>query len=155
MKTHTKRSVVIGIVVLSWLMLMPSAGMAAPIFETTEYITGIEGQTYRFDIAAPAGEFKATLSDLSYGPLEFDFVGLSISTAEQTLGAIDAPGTIFFSGIPDTNYYANVFGVGAGDFDTGLLGVQVEAVPLPPSLIFLLSGVVLIAVSRRRLAYAI
>ena len=104
MKTHTKRSVLIGVVVLSWLMLMSSAGMAAPIFDTTDYITGIEGRSYRFDIAAQAGEFEATLSNLSYGPLGFDFLGLSISTAEQTLGAIDAPGTIFFSGIPDTNY---------------------------------------------------
>ncbi len=155
MKTHSKRSVVIGVVVLSWLMSMPSAVIAAPIFDTTDYITGIEGRSYRFDTAAGAGAFKATLSDLSYGPLGFDFLGLSISTAERTLGAIDAPGTIYFSGIPDTNYYANVFWVGAGTFDTGLLGVQVEAVPLPPSLVFLLSGVVLIAVSRRQLAQAV
>ena len=154
MKRYTKRSIVIGVVVLSWLMLMPSAVTAAPIFDTTAYITGIEGRTYRFDIEAQAGEFKATLSDLSYGPLGFDFLGLSIATAERTLGAIDAPGEIIFSGLPDTNYYANVFGVGAGEFDTGLLGLQVEAVPLPPSLVFLLSGVMLIVVSRLRLAQA-
>ena len=55
---------------------------------------------------------------------------------------------------PDTNDDANVFGTGAGEFNAVLLGLQVEAVPLPPLLVFRLSGVMLIVVSRRRLAQA-
>ena len=154
MKMHINRSIRIGVVVLTWLILTPSAALAAPVFDITDYITGIEGRTYRFDVDPAAEAYQATLSDLSFGPLGFDFLGLSISTAGQTLGAIDSPGAIYFSGDPDTHYYANIFGVGAGDFETGLFGVQVEAVPLPPSLLLLLSGVVLIALSRRRSAEA-
>ncbi len=154
MKIYVQRSPLIGVVVLTWLILTSSAAVAIPVFDTTDYITGIEGRTYRFDVDPAAGEYKATLSDLSFGPLGFDFLGLSITTAAQTLGAIDSPGAIYFSSSPDTPYYANIFGVGDGEFETGLFGVQVEAVPLPPSLMLLLSGVLLIAVSRRRSAEA-
>ena len=66
------------------------------------------------------------------------------------MGAIDAPGNIYFQGDPGTIYYANLFGVGAGDFDTGLYGVQVAPVPIPPSLVMFLSGLFLIVVLRRR-----
>lgn len=120
------------------------------IFETTGYITGVEGLSFDFDTDDNAGMLKAFLSDLSYGPLAFDFLGLSISTATQTLGAIDAPGRIYFQGDPHTTYYANIFGVGAGDFDIGRYGVQVEPVPIPPSLVMFLSGLFLIVVLRRR-----
>jgi hypothetical protein len=138
------------VIILSWILLTSAAGMATPIFETSDYINGIEGLTYNFDIGANPGEFEATLSDLSFGPLGFDFLGLSISTATHTLGAIESPGVIYFSGTPETTYYANIFGVGAGEFDTGLFGVQVEAVPLPPSLLMILSGLFLLVAVRRR-----
>ncbi len=152
MKTCAKRSVMRLAVVWAWMLLTPTAAMAGPIFETTDYIEGIEGLTYSFDIGPHPGTFEATLSDLSFGPMAFDFLGLSISTASQTLGAIEAPGTFTFDAAPDATYYANIFGVGAGDFDTGLFGVQVEAVPLPPSLVMILSGLLLIVVVRRRSA---
>ncbi|MBL0713219.1 MAG: hypothetical protein JJV98_05915 [Desulfosarcina sp.] len=135
---------------LSLVFLTSTAGLAAPVFEITDYISDIEGLTFSFDIGATPGSFEATLSDLSYGPLAFDFLGLSISTATQTLGAIESPGSINFSGTPDITYYANIFGVGAGDFDTGLFGIQIAPVPIPPSLIMLLSGLFLLIVVRRR-----
>jgi hypothetical protein len=120
------------------------------IFETTGHITGVEGLSFDFDTDDTAGMFEASLSDPSFGPLAFDFLGLSISTATQTLGAIDAPGSIYFQGDPHTTYYANIFGVGAGDFDIGRDGVQVAPVPIPPSLVMFLSGLFLIVVLRRR-----
>ena len=82
--------------------------------------------------------------------LFFDFLGLPISTATQTLGAIDSPGRIYFRPDPGTTYHADIIGVGAGDFGTGRYGVPIEAVPLPPSLIMFLSGLFLIVVLRRR-----
>ena len=150
MKIRSQHSIPILTVCLAGLLLTAATGSAAPIFETTGYITGVEGLSFDFDTGDTAGIFEASLSDLSYGPLAFDFLGLSISTATQTLGAIDAPGNIYFQGDPGTIYYANIFGVGAGDFDTGLYGVQVEPVPIPPSLAMFLSGLFLIVVLRRR-----
>jgi hypothetical protein len=154
MKTGTKRFIKPLAMVLASLLLTTTTVMAAPVFETTDYINGIEGLTFSFDTGSSTGQFEATLSDLRFGPLAFDFLGLSISTASQTLGAIEAPAPFAFSGMPETTYYANIFGVGAGDFDTGLFGVQVDAVPLPPSLLMILSGLLLIVVVRRRSAVA-
>jgi hypothetical protein len=154
MKTGTKRFIKPLAMVLASLLLTTTTVMAAPVFETNDYINGIEGLTYSFDTGPSTGQFEATLSDLSFGPLAFEFLGLSITTASQTLGSIRKPGTFIFDATPETIYYANVFGVGAGEFDTGLFGVQVDAVPLPPSLLMILSGLLLIVVVRRRSAVA-
>ncbi|MDJ0721283.1 MAG: hypothetical protein QNJ04_06615 [Desulfobacterales bacterium] len=150
MKTCTRRTAVRFVVVFACMLFTTTAAMAAPVFETIDYINGIEGLTYSFDTGPTPGKFEATLSDLSFGPLAFEFLGLSISTASQTLGTIEDHGTFHFSGMPETTYYANIFGVAAGDFDTGLFGVQVEAVPLPPSLVMIFSGLLLIVVVRRQ-----
>lgn len=143
--------------IMSWLggavllaaLQAPGAG-AAPVLEVTDYVTGIEGLSFSFDVGDVPGTFEAALGDLSFGPLEFAYLGLSISTAATTLGTLDAPGRFFFEGVPGITYYANVFAVGSGDFNTGLFGAQVSAVPLPAPLVMLLSGIVLLVLVRRR-----
>ena len=148
-RTH-KRLIMLAMCLPTLVILMATNGAAAPVFEVTDYVTGIEGLSFRFDIGDLPGTFEASLNDLSFGPLAFDYLGLSISTATQALGAIETPGSFYFDGIPGTTYYANIFAVGAGEFDTGLFGVQVAPVPIPASLVMFLSGIILVTVVRRR-----
>lgn len=145
-----KRFVMLVMCLSMFVFFTATNGSAAPVFEVTDYVTGIEGLTFSFDIGDVPGTFEANLNDLSFGPLAFDYLGLSISTATQALGAIETPGSFYFNGIPGTTYYANIFAVGAGEFDTGLFGVQVASVPIPASLVMFLSGIVLVTVVRRR-----
>lgn len=151
MTAHMQKRLTMIILCLSALVLFTATdGSASPVFEVTDYVTGIEGLTFSFDIGDVPGTFEANLNDLSFGPLAFEYLGLSISTATQALGAIESPGSFYFNGIPGTTYYANIFAVGAGKHDTGLFGVQVASVPIPASLVMFLSGIILISVVRRR-----
>lgn len=62
--------------------------MATPIFETTGDTNGTKKLTRSFDIGPTPVSFKATLSDLSYGPLASDFLGIvkiPILTALQSV----------------------------------------------------------------------
>lgn len=136
------------------VLLTPTAGWAATVFETTDYITGVEGLTFSFETGDTADPFEAILSDLSFGALEFDYLSLSISTATQTLGFIESPGSIFFDSVPGITYYANIFGVGGGDFDTGLFGLEIIQTPVPPSLIMFFSGISMIVLFRRRRSFS-
>ncbi len=132
------------------VLLLGSASQAAVIFETTDYISGREGKKYEFHSPQGHNNSIVTLTDLSWGPLDFDFIGLSVSTSTQTLGHLTNPGSFSFNILPDTTYFCNVFGIGGGEFDTGLYGVQVTAAPVPAALGLFASGLIaLVAIKRR------
>ncbi|MFZ5572753.1 MAG: hypothetical protein ACOZF0_20335 [Thermodesulfobacteriota bacterium] len=136
-------------VALLTLVVAPPA-RAALIYETTDYITGMEGINLHFVAEGNHSIYTATLSDLSFAPLAFDFLGLSISTAIQPIGTIEGTGSFSFSIDPGTTYFCNIFGVGGGIYDTGLYGLQITAAPVPAALLLFASGLIALVGMKRR-----
>ena len=132
-------------------LLIPQYAGASTVFETTGWIQETTGLNFEFHADTAPFTYRATLSDLSEDPFfGFDFLFLSITTATDTVDSIVGPGSFTFAAIPGETYFANIFGTGGGTVGAGLFGVEVTAVPIPPSLILLGSSVLGLVLLRRR-----
>ena len=132
-------------------LLIPHYAGASTVFETTGWIQETIGLNFDFVADTAPYTYRATLSDLSEDPLfGFDFLYLSITTATGTVDSIVGPGSFPFAAIPGETYFANIFGTGGGTVGAGLFGLEVTAVPIPPSLILLGSSVLGLVLLRRR-----
>jgi hypothetical protein len=132
-------------------LLIPLSAGAATVFETTGWIQETTGLTFDFVADTAPFTYTATLSDLSETPIfGFDFLYLSITTSTGIVDSIVGPGTFSFLATPGETYFANVFGTGGGDVGAGLFGVEIKAVPIPPSLILLGSSLFGLVLLRRR-----
>jgi hypothetical protein len=124
---------------------------ASTVFETTGWILDTDALTYNFVADTAPYTYRATLADLSEAPyFGFDFLYLSITTATDTVDSIVGPGSFTFPAVPGETYFANVFGDAGGDMQAGLFGLEIKAVPIPPSLILLGSSVLGLVLIRRR-----
>lgn len=128
---------------------------ATVIYEDVDFLvsqpgsgTSIPGtKVSSFEIVAP-GTYTATLTDFSF-PEKFSTLGLSITSFVDdslNLGSLFGDGSFTFNASGAGTYYANVFGVPGDTFGVGLYGVQVSSVvPLPPAVLFLVSGLAVFA----------
>ena len=133
-------------------LLIPHYAGASTVFETTGWIQETIGLNFDFVADTAPFTYKATLSDLSEAPFfGFDFLFLSITTSTDTVDSIVGPGSFSFAAIPGETYFANIFGTGGGTVGAGLFGVEVTAVPIPPSLILLGSSLLGLVLFRRRM----
>lgn len=134
-------------------LLIPHSAGASTVFETTGWITETTGLTYEFEADTAPFTYVATLSDLSEEPyFGFTFLYLSITTATETVDTIVGSGSFSFSAIPGETYFANVFGTPDDEAlaGAGLFGIEVTAIPIPPSLILLGSSLFGLVLLRRR-----
>jgi hypothetical protein len=132
-------------------LLIPLNAGASLVFETTGWILETVGLDYDFDADTAPYTYVATLSDLSVEPFfGFDFLFLSITTSTEIVDSIVGPGSFTFDAIPGETYFANVFGDPGGDLEAGSFGVEVTAVPIPPSLVLLGSAILGLVFLRRR-----
>jgi hypothetical protein len=132
-------------------LLLPNVAGASLVFETTGWITETTGLSYEFVADTAPYTYLATFSDLSEDPFfGFDFLYLSITTATDPVDSIVGPGSFSFPAIPGETYFANVFGTGGGDVEAGLFGLEVTAVPIPPSLLLLGSSLLGLVLIRRK-----
>jgi hypothetical protein len=132
-------------------LLIPHHSGASTVFETTGWILDTDALNYEFDADTAPYTYRATLADLSEDPyFGFEFLFLSITTATSTVDSIVGPGSFTFAAVPGETYFANVFGTGSGTAGAGLFGLEVTAVPIPPSLILLGSSILGLVFLRRR-----
>jgi hypothetical protein len=132
-------------------LLIPNSIGASTVFETTGWILETDALTYDFVADTAPFTYRATLSDLSEAPFfGFDFLYLSITTATDTVDSIVGPGSFTFAAIPNEKYFANVFGTGGGTQDAGLFGLEIKAVPIPPSLLLFGTSLLGLAFLKRR-----
>ena len=75
------------------IFLIPTTSTASTVYQTTGTIVGTQGFHFEFaaDILPPT--YRATLTNLSEFPLEFEFLGLFISTATQNVDKTLQPGS--------------------------------------------------------------
>lgn len=138
---------IIAIVLLS----IPQFAGASTVFETTGFITGTEGVTFDFEADTAPFTYRTTLSDLSEDPFfGFTFLYLAITTSGNTVGSIVGPGSFLFDATPGETYFANIFGTGGGTMGAGLFGIEITAVPVPPALLLLGSGLFALFALRKR-----
>lgn len=137
----------IAVVVL--ICVAGTAQASSVVFETTGFFTG-SGPGFAnpsFTITA-GGNYLATLSDLSFDPLGFSTLLMSVSTSTISLGHTLSPGSFSFTATPG-NYFANVVGVPTAV--GGIFGLQISQVPVPATVYLLGSGLFgLVIVARRR-----
>lgn len=137
--------------------LIPHYAGASTVFETTGWITEPTGLTFDFVADTAPFTYTATLSDLSVDPFfGFTFLFFSLTTATETVGTIvDPNGTDSFTFLATSaeTYFVNIFGTpdGTTEAGAGLFGVEVTAIPIPPSLILLGTSLFGLMLLRRRL----
>ena len=138
--------------------LTPSVLQGGVVYETVEFVDGYDYSVVRFDDLA-LGTYQLTLTDFKF-PDAFSQLGASISTATQSIGSIVLSGgvvlqdSIIFDVTAYDSYYLSVFGRGLGANALGLYGIElknlVSNVPLPASVVFLISGLLVIYMRKTR-----
>jgi len=130
--------------VAAWLMLIPGARADSVLYNEAGFIEGQQSFVQSFDIAS-AGTLTITLSNI---PWLDTISGLNcfLTTSSGLVGSTMAPGTESINVEPGM-IYAHWFGDAAGAYGIGVYGLDIKfqpngvaAVPLPASLILLLSG---------------
>jgi hypothetical protein len=124
----------------------------APVpIDETEWIIGIGGLSFSFIADVAPLEYLVTLTDLSQAPFfGFDFLYLSITTATEFIDDRVGPGSLTFDAIAGEKYFVNIFGIGSGDYNAGLFGLKVAAIPIPASFLLFGSGVIAMLFLKRR-----
>jgi hypothetical protein len=144
------------LVFVGLLLLMPVAATASTtVFETTGFIIQTDGIVFPFIADLEPLTYKATLTDLSVNPLQFEELLLVVSTSTEVLATADAVanGGVDFAlfGVElNQQLFANVAGKGIGSLEVGLFGLKIEAVPVPQAVWLLGSGLVALVMYRRR-----
>jgi hypothetical protein len=123
---------------LGW---MSPVNAATVVLEDTGFIFGYGGETYSFVADQTPLLYNVTLTDLEF-PGAFDILGVAITTATDSVVELLAPGSKTFSVDFETTYFANVLGLAADDLGAGLFGIKITAVPIPPTLILLGTGLI-------------
>jgi len=134
------------------VLLSYNSASAATVYEDVGIIVGADADFRSFVADVAPFRYLLTLMDLSPEPeLGFNFLGLVLldSNAAQ-IGFLSGPGEFTFDAVANQKYYVNVFGEGAGEFDAGVYGVRVSAVPIPGAALLMGSGLFLLALVRRR-----
>ncbi len=149
MKRQFWRKICLMVFMIAGVGLGALPAQASMVLETTGFLNGVDHTVHAFSVAQDDHTVTVTLNDLSFDQLVLEDLRLSISTAVETVETLIGTGQLTFPAIAGTTYFANIFGVGGGDYQTGLYGLQVTATPLPPSLLLLAPGLLILLRNRR------
>jgi hypothetical protein len=130
-------------------LLVPQYAGAATVLEETGFIFGFGGENYSFVADETPEVYQLTLTDFEF-PAAFDFLGVAITTSTDKVAELLAPGITTFDVVLGTTYFVNVLGNAADPPGAGLFGVEITAIPIPPSLILLGTSVFGLILLRRR-----
>ncbi len=149
-----------GFIVVGMAILIVAAGSALAdlpvvVYEDVSFIEGTDFSNTPF-MVEEYGLYEGKLTEFDF-PAAFEELGMSITTADDTLGSLMDPGSFQFVGYAEDIYYVNVFGIAAASFNLGLYGVEVilveAGIPEPATLTILALGGFAI-LHRRRFASA-
>jgi len=134
------------------LFLLPATAAASTVYELQNFISGTQIIIEQFtaDVAPPT--YKATITDLSntLGLPDFSLLNMSITQGATLLGKTVGPGSFFFDAVLGQSYYLNILGLTDAPIELGLFNVTVQAVPVPPAVFLLGSGILGLVLLRRK-----
>jgi hypothetical protein len=133
----------------AWTLPLESARADTVLYDSSSFVQGQQSFVQALDITAP-GTLTVTLSNIPWLDTVTD-LNLFLTSTSGVIGTPNGPGTETFSVGPGT-LYAHWFGQAQGPFDVGVVGVKIDfqpsaiaPVPLPDSVILLLSGLLFLA----------
>lgn len=146
--------IVAGMVLLLGGQLAAQAALvtvdASNSYQDVGLVSGFSGAVNPFDIGA-AGTYRVQLTDFAYPADPFDTLRLIVTSATAEYARLDGPGGFLFTAGPGHYFLSLVWDTG-GAFDMGLYGVEIAAsvVPVPPTVVMLMSAIGVLAFLRYR-----
>lgn len=153
MKSHNIL-LTVSLVMAAWLLPAGNARADVVLFDGASFIQNRQSVVQSFNISTP-GTITVTLTNIPWLDVISDLT-CSLTTASGVVGTSNGAGTESFN-VGKGTFYAHWFGEASGQYDIGVLGIKivfipntVTPVPLPASLLLLLSGLgVLLGWQRR------
>ncbi len=135
----------VGLGVGAWVLPLGSAFAATVMYDSAGFIQGQQSFVEAFNITTP-GTLTVSLSSVSWLDTVTD-LNAFVSTPSGVVGSAMGPGTESTNVGPGM-VYVHWFGDASGAYDLGVYGLKVtfqpsgvSAVPLPDSLLLLVSGI--------------
>jgi hypothetical protein len=144
------KSLTLALVLLCGLALTAQASLVPP-FQKADYVIGSVDYAETFTISEP-GIYVASIEDFQ-DSTPFNELRFAITNPPGRIGSADgAGGTALFTfeGTPGVTYTAHIVGVLGSPSAIGGFGAQVSAIPIPPSLLLLGSGLIGLVILRRK-----
>jgi len=122
------------------------------LYDGSGFLQGNQGFTKSFDLSGP-GVLTITLTNVDW-PTKLAALDLLLSNSNGLLGTEMGEGMHQFD-VDGGRIYANWFGQAQGPLNLGVYGMKIEfqpnlqVVPLPTSVVLLLSGLLLLVWQRR------
>jgi hypothetical protein len=126
------------------------------LYDGSGFLTGTQSFAQSFNLTAP-GTLTVTLSNVAW-PQKLASLNLVFSSANGLMGPEIGEGTYSFAVAAGGNVFAQWFGSAQGPLNAGVYSLKIDfrsisgvPVPLPTSLVLLLSGFALLLWHRREL----
>ena len=127
------------------LALSAARADATAVFADTVLVKGPEYLTVLELPLDAIGSYKVTTSDLKWLNTPLQALSFGVFTSTQSLGSLQGPGTLEFYKAGSDNVFLQIYARTTAPKYAGLVSVVVESklapVPLPSSLVLLVSGV--------------
>jgi hypothetical protein len=134
-----------------WLALPAGRAHATAVFSDTVLVKGPEYLTVLQLPLDTAGSYKVTATDLKWPSTPLQALSFGVFTSTQSLGLMQGAGTLEFYKAGSDKIFLQIYAKTSAPKYAGLVGVVVESnvVPLPSSLVLLVSGVAGAVLTRR------
>lgn len=138
---------------------MTRANADTVLFDGSGFMTGTQSFSDTFNLTGP-GTLTVTLSNIAW-PQQLASLNFMLSSANGMMGPEMSAGTNSFHVAAGGNVFAQWFGTAQGPLNAGVFSLKIDfspsatPVPLPTSVVLLLSGLALLLWQRRPRSTAI
>jgi hypothetical protein len=149
-----KQPFVAAILLIGACIFAPASARADTVlYDGSGFLTGTQSFVESFNLPS-AGILTVTLSNVAW-PEQLATLNLLLTSAGGTLGPEMGTGTQTFNIAAGGNVFAQWFGKAQGPLDIGVFSMKIDfapsvtAVPLPPAVVLMISGMALVLLQRR------